>query len=89
MRIAVALNLGDVTKMLRTYDLLSRRLITLDPFVSMLAGTDEKMLTTHFSISLSACTIQEMYTALAKCVFAARKGAAIAISAQGVACSGR
>ncbi|KAJ7725028.1 ribonucleotide reductase [Mycena metata] len=89
MRIAAALHLTDVPKVLATYELLSRRLITMDPCVSLLAGTDEKVLSSQFSINVSNCTVPEMYNAVAKCVFAVRKGASVAIAAQGVPCSGR
>ncbi|KAJ6510113.1 ribonucleotide reductase [Mycena vitilis] len=89
MRMAVAIHLDDIKRVLMTYELLSSRQINLDSFTSMYAGTTEKFKTSCYSTSFSSSDMHDMYDAVARAVFAVRGGATVAIAAQGVPCTGR
>ncbi|KAJ7821152.1 hypothetical protein B0H13DRAFT_2377521 [Mycena leptocephala] len=89
MRVAVAIHLEDIPSALATYELLSNRQVTLDYFFSSYAGTTERVMCSAYSMALSHCTVQDMYDAVARAVFAVRRGGTVAVSAQGVPCIGR
>ncbi|KAJ6501446.1 ribonucleotide reductase [Mycena vitilis] len=96
MRMALALHLDDIDKVLATYDLLSCRQISLDTFMATYSGTmgtysgtTDLARSSVVSTSVSDSGIETLYDTLTKCVFAARQGASIAISAQGISSIGR
>ncbi|KAJ7783126.1 ribonucleotide reductase [Mycena metata] len=89
MRIAVAIHLQDIASVLNTYELLSTRHITLDAFISAGTGTTGPMISTSYSIALFNSHIHDMYDAIARTVFAVRRGGTASIAAQKMPCSGR
>ncbi|KAJ7436452.1 ribonucleotide reductase [Mycena galericulata] len=89
MRIALAIHLDDIPKVLSTYELLSSRLVTHDYFVALYAGTTAKNLTSYYTTGFANSDARDMFEAISRTVFAARDGATVAISAHGVPCSGR
>ncbi|KAJ7040612.1 ribonucleotide reductase [Mycena alexandri] len=89
MRMALAMHLSEIPRVQATYELLSSRLVVHDSYVSVFSGTTELVRSSSCSISVSDSDVKELYDAVAKCVFAVRRGGTVAISAQGIACAGR
>jgi ribonucleoside-diphosphate reductase alpha chain len=89
MRTAVAIHLHDIPNVLTTYDLLSSRHITHDVFMSRHGGAIDRPTSSSCAMTLVDVDVRDVYDAIARCVFAARNGRHVAISAQQVPCSGR
>ncbi|KAJ7154304.1 ribonucleotide reductase [Mycena crocata] len=89
MRVAVAMHLDDLPNVLATYELLSSGYAVHDSFLPLYLGTTERFLSSSFSMSLTNCDVQDVFDAVAKTVFAVRRGARVGIAAHAIPCNGK
>ncbi|KAJ7750554.1 hypothetical protein B0H16DRAFT_1460659 [Mycena metata] len=89
MRMAVSIHMDDIPNVLATYELLSSGQVIHDASMASNAGFAGQAISSTYTMAFSDMNMKDMYESVAKCLFAIRNGAKVAVSAQGVPCSGR